>query len=98
MFMIKPCAAGCGRSAITGTNTCALHSANQAKEAERIAALITEQQTIKDINAAGLHFIGVDFSKRRFFGCNFYQSKFSMCLFSETFLRMSFFDFATLLD
>ncbi|MDR2102375.1 MAG: pentapeptide repeat-containing protein, partial [Treponema sp.] len=72
MFTLIPCAAGCGRSAISGTNICAVHAADPAKEMARIAAYIGERQIIKDLNAPGLSFEGTDFSHRQFYGCNFY--------------------------
>jgi uncharacterized protein YjbI with pentapeptide repeats len=95
MFVVTPCAAGCGRPAISGSNTCAIHAANSALEVERIGSYIASQEIIKDLSACGLHFEGMDFSHRKFYGCNFSGASFSMCLFTETRMRMLFFDFST---
>jgi uncharacterized protein YjbI with pentapeptide repeats len=94
MFSIIPCAAGCGRAAISGSQICAVHSANPAGDSERIAAHIGERETVKDLNAPGLHFDSIDFSRRQFFGCNFKGASFSMCLFTNSVMRMGFFDFS----
>jgi uncharacterized protein YjbI with pentapeptide repeats len=94
MFTIIPCAAGCGRAAITGSTTCAVHAVNREGEAERIAGYIHDRKVIKDLNASGLHFESVDFSQRSFYGCNFQTASFTMCLFTGDLMRMSFFDFA----
>jgi uncharacterized protein YjbI with pentapeptide repeats len=93
MFVITPCAAGCGRPAISGSNTCAIHAANPALEVERIGDYITRREQVKNISACGLHFEGMDFSKRKFYGCNFSGASFTMCLFTQTLMRMVFFDF-----
>ncbi|MDR2258592.1 MAG: pentapeptide repeat-containing protein, partial [Treponema sp.] len=66
MFAIIPCAAGCGRAAITGSRICAVHAANPALESERIAEYIAQRLVIKDLNAPGLHFDSIDFSRRQF--------------------------------
>jgi uncharacterized protein YjbI with pentapeptide repeats len=93
MFTISPCAAGCGRSAISGSNICFVHQANQEQEIKRIENYIAGEKTIKDLNAAGIRFTEVDFSGRRFFGCNFKEASFSKCIFSDTVMRMCFFFF-----
>jgi uncharacterized protein YjbI with pentapeptide repeats len=93
MFSLSPCAAGCGRTAITGSQLCALHVANERREAERMGQYISERMVIKDLNASGLHFASIDFSHRKFYGCNFKGATFSMCLFTESLMRMVFFDF-----
>jgi uncharacterized protein YjbI with pentapeptide repeats len=98
MFSITPCAAGCGRASVTGSRICAVHSANPQGESERITAFIGERKTVKDLNAPGLHFDSIDFSRRRFFGCNFKGASFSMCLFTESVMRMNFFDFTVFHD
>jgi uncharacterized protein YjbI with pentapeptide repeats len=94
MFTVIPCAAGCGRTALSGSQTCAVHAANRNKETARIAAYILDQDVIKDLCAPDLHFESVDFSRRSFYGCNFHGASFSMCLFTRTSMRMCFFDFA----
>ena len=98
MFAIVPCAAGCGRPAISGSNICFIHQADHAKEIGRIVDYIAGNETIKDLNVAGMKFAGVDFSNHRFFGCNFRDASFCGCVFSETFMRMCFFDFAQFTD
>jgi len=84
MFVLNSCAAGCGRPAITGSALCAIHSANSHDDALRLTEFILNEKYVKDISAQGLHFEGVDFSKRQFYGCNFSGATFSMCLFTET--------------
>ncbi|MDR1904115.1 MAG: pentapeptide repeat-containing protein [Treponema sp.] len=96
MFTFIPCAAGCGRSAITGSNICAVHSAEAEAEAKRIALYIAGEETITDLNAEGLRFDEVDFSGRRFDGCTFQNASFYRCNFSSSFMRVCFFDFANL--
>jgi hypothetical protein len=98
MFTMIPCAAGCGKPAITGSSLCALHSISAGAEARRIGELITGEKEIKDLSAHGLHFEGIDFSGRAFYGCNFSASTFSGCRFSGAFMRMVFFDFSTFLS
>jgi uncharacterized protein YjbI with pentapeptide repeats len=94
MFTVTPCAAGCGRPAILGSNICFVHSANPELETLRITEYITERNVIKDLNAPGMYFESIDFSDRHFYGCNFREASFSMCVFSGSVMRMSFFDFA----
>jgi uncharacterized protein YjbI with pentapeptide repeats len=94
MFAIVPCAAGCGRPAISGSNTCAIHAADPALEVERIGNYITRREQIKNLSACGLRFEGMDFSNRKFYGCNFVKASFSMCLFTKAVMRMVFFDSA----
>jgi uncharacterized protein YjbI with pentapeptide repeats len=98
MFTMIPCAAGCGRPALTGSSLCALHSISAEAEAGRIAELITGKKTVKDLSAQGLHFEGIDFSGRAFYGCNFSASTFSGCRFSGASMGMVFFDFSTFLS
>ena len=98
MFTLRPCAAACGRAAISGSHLCAVHAASAEEEARRIGAFILEQQEIKDLNAPGLNFISTDFSNRTFYGCNFMGSVFSMCLFTGVVMRMCFFDSAAFED
>ncbi|MDR2110706.1 MAG: hypothetical protein LBP32_05305, partial [Spirochaetaceae bacterium] len=62
MFTMVPCAAGCGRTAVTGSLACAVHVADRKKEAARLTGYILERRIVKDLNAAGLHFDSVDFS------------------------------------
>jgi hypothetical protein len=95
MFVVTPCAAGCGRPAVSGSNTCAIHAADARGEAERIGDYITGHDVIKDLSACGLRFEGMDFSRRAFFGCNFSGASFSMCLFTKCRMRILFFDFCT---
>ena len=95
MFVLTPCAAGCGRPAISDSVLCAVHSADPAAESRRIAGLISGSEVIKDLNAQGLRFEEVEFSGRRFFGCNFSGAEFRGCKFSGVVMRMSFFDFAS---
>jgi uncharacterized protein YjbI with pentapeptide repeats len=93
MFSNDPCAAGCGRAAITGARLCAVHTVSPVNEAARVGAYISSQRSIRDLNAAGLHFESVDFSHRQFFECNFEYASFNMCLFTGSRMRMSFFAF-----
>jgi uncharacterized protein YjbI with pentapeptide repeats len=94
MFSLIPCAAGCGKSAITGSQLCAIHAASPEREGARIGEYIAKRRIIKDLNAPGLHFESVDFSHRQFFGCNFNEASFDMCLFTGSLMRMVFFDFS----
>ena len=94
MFTISPCAAGCGRPAISGSNLCYVHQVNQEQETRRIVAAIAETETTRDMVVAGMHFTGVDFSHHRYYGCNFRDACFSQCVFSGAVMRMCFFDFA----
>ena len=94
MVTLVPCAAGCGRKALTGSPVCAVHAADPKKEVHRIGEYITQREIIKDINASGLSFENMDFSHRQFFGCYFGGASFSTCSFAESFIRMSFFDFS----
>ncbi|MCL2270594.1 MAG: pentapeptide repeat-containing protein [Treponema sp.] len=98
VFAINPCAAGCGRPAINGSNICFLHQANQEQETQRIVASITESSTVKDMCVIGMRFTDVDFSNRRYYGCNFREAVFSKCLFTGSLMRMCFFDFAEFTD
>jgi len=98
MFTLSPCAAGCGRTAISGSHLCATHSASAEEEAKRIGAYITEKKTIKDLSAPGLNFISADFSGREFYGCNFMGSSFYMCGFSGAIMRNCYFDYADFVD
>ena len=93
MFSNESCAAGCGRAAITGARLCAVHTASPENEAVRVGAYISSQRSIRDLNAAGLHFESIDFSHRQFFECNFEHASFNMCLFTGSRMRMSFFAF-----
>jgi uncharacterized protein YjbI with pentapeptide repeats len=95
MFTISPCAAGCGRPAITGSNICFIHQANPEQETRRISELIITMDIVKDLNASGMRFENIDFSRRRFYGCNFREASFSKCVLSETVMRLSLFEFAT---
>jgi uncharacterized protein YjbI with pentapeptide repeats len=94
MFKVVLCAAGCGRSAITGSSLCAVHVADSRRETARIVRLIKEQTCMTNLNAAGLHFENEDFSNRSFYECNFIDASFSQCIFTGTFMRLVFFDFA----
>jgi uncharacterized protein YjbI with pentapeptide repeats len=98
MFSLTPCAAGCGRPAITGSALCAFHVADKEKEAARIGAWLSAGETVKNLNAPFLRFESTDFSHRRFYGCNFNGAVFSMCLFTKSFMRMTFFDFASFIN
>jgi len=94
MYTFTPCAAGCGNPSLSGAKTCALHVADPPAEADRLAGLILAHHLVKDLNAAGLVFEGIDFSGHHFYGCNFAGAKFLRCLFTESVMRMCFFDFA----
>jgi uncharacterized protein YjbI with pentapeptide repeats len=94
MFTFIPCAAGCGRPAITGSNVCAVHSANTQAASARIIQYISEQKTVTDLNAQYLHFDDADFSGCRFYGCTFQNAVFFRCSFASSFMRLCFFDFA----
>jgi uncharacterized protein YjbI with pentapeptide repeats len=94
MFTVSPCAAGCGRAAISGSNICYTHQANPEQEILRITQYIAQNKSIKDISVAGMRFENIDFSRRQFYGCNFREAVFLKCILSETSMRMSFFDFA----
>ncbi|MCL2230281.1 MAG: pentapeptide repeat-containing protein [Treponema sp.] len=98
MFIINPCAAGCGRPAITGYNLCFVHQANPEQEYIRICTYIETHETIKDLSVCGMRFENADFSKHHFYGCNFKDSVFINCKFSHIKCRMSFFDFAEFTD
>jgi uncharacterized protein YjbI with pentapeptide repeats len=98
MFTMVPCAAGCGRTAVTGSRLCAVHLTNPEEETNRIVLSIAGMNTIKDLCATELHFEGVNFGDRRFYGCNFTGASFTMCLFSKSVMRISFFDFAVFND
>jgi len=94
MFTIIPCAAGCGKPAITGNNLCFTHLADPEQEMSRIYSFIKDNKIIKDLNVSGMRFENVDFSLHHFYGCNFREVAFSRCKFSEMKVRMSFFDFS----
>jgi hypothetical protein len=98
MFTLQPCAAGCGRPAITGSPVCAVHSPNPRGEAERIGLYIGGQKTVKNLNAQGLHFEGINFSGHQFYGCDFIGASFTSCRFDGVFMRTLFFDFSTFTD
>ncbi|MHC6203074.1 pentapeptide repeat-containing protein [Breznakiellaceae bacterium SP9] len=98
MFTSEPCAAGCGRPAISGSKICAIHSTDAVAEARRIAVQIAQQEEVRDICAQGLHFDLADFSNRRFYGCNFIGTYFYRSVFTKSFMRMNFFDFANFID
>ena len=94
MFTLSPCAAGCGRPAISGSNICFIHQAHPEDETRRINEYISQNNPIKDIVVTGMRFENTDFSGRQFFGCNFREASFSNCVLSKTFMRLCFFDFA----
>ena len=94
MFTISPCAAGCGRPAISGSNICFVHQASQEQEVSRILTYITENRKITDFCISGMSFYDLDSSCRNYSGCNFREAKFVGCKFSGSLIRMSFFDFA----
>jgi len=94
MFTNKPCAAGCGRPAITGYNLCFVHLANPEREYLRICSYIEENNIIRDLTVSGMQFEDTDFSNHHFYGCNFKDTSFNKCNFSGMKIRMSFFDFS----
>jgi uncharacterized protein YjbI with pentapeptide repeats len=94
MFIINPCAAGCGRPSITGSSLCFIHQANPEQEYRRVCAYIEENKLIKDMNVSGIRFENIDFSNRHFYGCNFRDTTYVRCVFSNVKIRMSFFDFS----
>jgi len=94
MFVINPCAAGCGRLAITGGNLCFIHQAKPEEETQRICAYINQNKTINDLCVAGMRFENVDFSNHKFDGCNFRDTFFIKCNLSGSGIMTSFFDFA----
>ena len=94
MFTNKPCAAGCGRPAITGVNLCFVHQANPEQENLRIRDYIQGKKIIKDLVVFGMRFEKYDFSGLHFYGCNFKNVSFINCNFSGVKVRMCFFDFA----
>jgi len=98
MFTIIPCAAGCGRPAITGYNLCFVHQAHPEQEYMRICEYIKENITIKDLCVCGMRFENNDFSRHHFYGCNFKEAAFVKCEFANIKIRMSFFDFAEFVD
>ncbi len=98
MFKINPCAAGCGRPAVTGYNLCFIHLANPEQEYKRICEFIEENKSIKDVCISGVRFENTDFSAHQIFGCNFREASFIHCNFTGVVTRMSFFDFATFND
>ncbi|MCL2277453.1 MAG: pentapeptide repeat-containing protein [Treponema sp.] len=94
MFTVNPCAAGCGKPAITGSVLCFSHQANPQQEYSRICDYIKKNPIIKDFTVSEMNFYNVDFSKRHFYGCNFIEASFYDCNFSGIKIRMSFFDFS----
>lgn len=96
MFSFNPCAAGCGRPAITGSALCGVHSANPEADAKRLAEYIITHKVVRDITAQGLQFKELDFSHHQFYGCNFSETSFYKCVFTGAVMRMTFFDFSTL--
>ena len=84
MFTINPCAAGCGRPAITGYNLCFLHQANPEQEYVRICTYIENNMSIKDLSVSGMRFENIDFSNHQFYGCNFKDASFFHCNFFRT--------------
>ena len=98
MFKINPCAAGCGRPAITGYNLCSIHLANPEQEYRRICEFVEGNKSIKDFSISGVRFENTDFSLHNFYGCNFRDATFIHCKFSGVMVRMSFFDFASFTD
>ena len=98
MFTVSPCAAGCGRPAISGSNICFVHQASQKQEVDRIVAHIAENRKITDLCISGMSFNDLDSSCRNYFGCNFREAKFGRCVFSGSLIRMSFFDFTEFSD
>jgi hypothetical protein len=98
MFDFIPCAAGCGRAAISGSSICAVHAADSREEAGRIGREIASLKTVKDLSATELYFEKKDFSQRHYYCCNFSKAAFRSCNFSGSLFRMTFFDFASFED
>jgi uncharacterized protein YjbI with pentapeptide repeats len=98
MFEYKPCAAGCGNSALSGSELCALHSADSTAEASRIVGYMLGGGQVHSLNAAYLKYQNIVFTRHEFYGCNFENSEFISCTFTECNMRLDFFDFATFTD
>lgn len=98
MFEFVNCAAGCGNSAISGSELCGLHCADPDAESMRLAACIMKDNVVYDLNAARLRFQNKDFSRHEFYGCNFMESVFTSCYFTGCMMRMDIFDMSQFID
>ncbi|MDR2865155.1 MAG: pentapeptide repeat-containing protein [Spirochaetaceae bacterium] len=98
MFEFKPCAAGCGNGAITGSNLCGLHCVDRDTESRRLAMYITERKELHNLCVSHLIFKNQDFSSREYYGCNFMESIFISCSFKKSRMRMTFFDMSIFND
>jgi uncharacterized protein YjbI with pentapeptide repeats len=95
IFEHRPCAAGCGNGAISGSELCALHCADRASESNRLVNHILSKTQVSGLSAAYLKYENITFIRREFYGCNFFNAEFVSCTFTECNMRLDFFDFAT---
>jgi uncharacterized protein YjbI with pentapeptide repeats len=98
MFKLRLCAAGCGQTAISGSELCGEHVLDPPAEALRIAGYIRENAVIRDICGGRLRYVDVDFSDKQFYGCDFFHSFFINCNFKNAIVRTSVFDFSAFID
>ena len=77
---------------------CLDHIPNPGKTQEDIKNYIKNHDVIVGLNAAGLTFLNVDLSNKRFFSCNFMHTTFTNVHAKDLKLRMCHFDFAVFLE
>jgi uncharacterized protein YjbI with pentapeptide repeats len=94
VFSFTPCAAGCGRTAISGSTLCALHSLEPAEESRRLATEIEGRERSSDLSISHLVFENMNATGKILTGINGFQTTFRNCDFSGAYIRTCFFDFA----
>ena len=109
MFSLNKCLVkSCGNIAVSTfdasgniadkENYCLDHTPDPGKAQQEIYNYIKNHDKIVGLNTAGMTFMNIDLTNKRFYGCNFMHCTFTN-LHSEGFRsRMSIFDFAVFID
>lgn len=96
MYEIRRCSVtGCGATAVYGSEFCAEHLDDMEAFSSSLIDQLRLMPSIKNVNAAGLRFEGVDLSGMRFYACSFSRATLRNMTFAGCVFRMCFFDFAT---
>ncbi len=96
MYDLRRCVIDtCDASALHASDYCAHHDPDPEGRALIMLRSFASLETVKNVNAAGLRFQGLDLSGKHFYACSFSGAVLRNMLFAGCTFRMCFFDFCT---